>query len=59
MNREKDEKEVEHVAETDEVIAELKASVDVAVWEAKIKHTEDLKNVGSWNVVDGMRPWAS
>lgn len=34
------------MAEMDEVIAEAKISVDVVVWEEKIKLMEDLENAG-------------
>lgn len=49
MIKEKAEKEEEHEEEMVEVIAEVKASADLAVWEAKIKLDEDVANVGSWN----------
>ena len=35
----------------DEVITEVKKSVVVAIWKAKIKLVEDLENARSWNVV--------
>lgn len=47
---EKAEKEEEHVLEIDEVITDTKASIVVAIWEAKIKLAEDLDNLGSWNI---------
>lgn len=53
LTKEKTEKEEEHVAEIGEVIMEVKASAIVAIWEAKIKVAEDLKNAGSWNVAGG------
>lgn len=51
LRKEKDEKEEECVAEIAEGIAEVRGSVVVAVWEAKIKLAEDVANTGSWNVV--------
>lgn len=35
----------------DDMIVQVKMSVVVAVWEAKIKLVEDLQNLGSWNVI--------
>ena len=51
ISKEKSKKEEEHVDEMDEVIAEVKTSTTVAVWEAKIKLVEVLDNARSWNVV--------
>ena len=48
---EKAEKEEELVREMKEVISDAKVSVTVAVWEAKIRPAEDLKNSGSWDMV--------
>lgn len=39
------------MVEMDEVITEVKKSVVVAIWKAKIKLVEDLENARSWNVV--------
>lgn len=50
LSKEKVEKEEEHAAEVAEVIFEVRGSVVVAVWDAKIKIAEDVANVGSWNV---------
>lgn len=36
--------------EIEEVIVDAKTSVEVAIWEAKIRIAEDLENSGSWNV---------
>lgn len=47
MNKEKVEKEEEHIMGMEEVIAEAKASAAVAVWEAKIKLTKEAANGGS------------
>lgn len=38
------------MAEMDEVIAEVRTSTAIAVWEEKVKLTEDLENAGSWNM---------
>ena len=34
-----------------EVIAKVKDSVIMAIWEAKIKLSKDVANIGSWNLV--------
>lgn len=46
MPREKAKKEMEHVAEMGKVIAQVRMSAAVVVWEAKIKLAEDLEIVG-------------
>lgn len=51
LRKEKVEKEEEHDEEMAEVIAEVKASVVMVVWDAKIKLDEDVVNIGSWNLV--------
>lgn len=50
LTKEKAEKEKKHVAEMDNVIAEVRMSAAIAVWEAEIKLAEDLCNARSWNV---------
>ena len=50
LYKETAEREEEHEAEMDEVTTEVKASVAMAVWDAKIKLSGDLWNTGSWNV---------
>ena len=49
--KEKAEKEEEHIAEMEEVIAEAKVNAVVAVWEAKIKLAKYVANAGSQNLV--------
>ena len=51
LTREKAEREEELICKMEEVVSDAKASVLVAVWEAKIHLAEDLKNAGSWDVV--------
>ena len=51
MSKQKAEKEEEHSTELEEVVAKAKASVMVAILEAKIMLAEDLEHSGSWNVV--------
>ena len=53
LSKEKVDKEEEHDVYTEEVIAEVKVSVVVAVSEAKIKLAEDVANAESWNL-DGL-----
>lgn len=47
LSKEKANNEEEHAAEIDEVIAEVKRSVVVVVWEAKVKLAEDVASAGS------------
>lgn len=47
LSEEKPEKDEEHVAEVKEVIVEVKASVVVVIWEAKVTLAEGVANVGS------------
>ena len=47
LSKEKSEKDGEHAAEIKEVFVEVKSSVAIAIWEAKIKLAEDLRNSGS------------
>lgn len=51
LSKEKANNEEEHAAEIDEVIAEVKRSVVVVVWEAKVKLAEDVASAGSQNLV--------
>lgn len=50
MSKEEAEKEKEHDAEMANVIAKVKASIVIVVWEAKIRLAEDVSNIGSWNL---------
>lgn len=51
LRKEKAEKVEEHVVVITEVIAKVKGSFLVAVWEAKIKLPDDVANAGFWNIV--------
>lgn len=52
LRKQKVEKEDEHYADLEEVIADAKTSVVMAILEAMIKLAEDLENGGSWDVDD-------
>lgn len=58
LSKEKVEKGEEHATEMQEVIVEVRSSVVVAVWEAKINVAEDVANVGSWNVASQLETLA-
>lgn len=51
LSKEKAKKEEERAANIEDVITEVKTSVVIAIWEANIKHVEDVANAGSWNLV--------
>ena len=58
LSKEKDEKEEEHVAEMEEVIAKVKSSATIVVWETKIRLAEDVSNAGSWDLTGWREPLA-
>lgn len=50
LSKEKVEKEEDHTTEMDDVIAKVKASIVVAVREAKLMLAENMENAGSCNI---------
>ena len=51
LSNEKSKKEDEHDVEMVEVIAKVKASIVMALWQDNMKLAEDVANAGTWNLV--------